>query len=395
MKRVTWWMSALLGAWVAPLAAQVDGHLDLGMGGAALPAVGMTSLWAVAPELRWQPAHFRFEGSGEYRDFGTAGRSYSGAATASWFASLGRPLLLELNGAGEGRQDPGRPGATTWDAGARVHLQSASTGGWLGLRAGQDRLGSLNRWEAGLWRTMGRVSLQVQGRRTAGGVLSGSSFAPTADSLARFDTTTQTRVRITTDLGAWLSWNGGRLQLRGGMGWRIGQAEPVTGSLADQSPAGVGGRYNWWSAEGTYWLSDQVGLTGAVGNQPPNPSLFVAGQHYMRLSIRVALNQRHTRNDLEPMPVQTEFSFRRRGELVEFSVRAPLATRVELMADCTDWQPVDLVRQSDGAWRARIAVTPGIHYFNLRFDGGNWQPPATTRIIRDEFGKETGVVLIE
>jgi hypothetical protein len=242
---------------------------------------------------------------------------------------------------------------------------------------------------------MGRVSLQVQGRRTAGGVLSAGPPAGTADTLARNDTTGQTSVRIITDLGAWLSWDAGRLQLRGGIGWRSGQREPATGSLADQAPSAASRRYNWWSAEGTYWLNEQVGLTGTVGVQPPNPSLFVAGERFMRLSVRIALNRHGARPMSNPDAAASDFRFRRSGQLVEFAVRAPLANRVELMGDCTDWQPVDLIRQSDGEWRVRIAAAPGIHYLNLRFDGGGWQPPASTRVIQDEFGKETGVVLID
>jgi len=395
MRRLARWMGTLLCASAAPLAAQVEGHLDLGMGGASLLGAGMTSLWAVAPEFRWQPAQFRLDGSGEYRDFGTAGRTYAGATSVSWFAALGRPLLVELNGAAEGRRDPGGPGATSWDAGARLHLRSATTGGWVGLRAGQDRLGALNRWEAGLWRTMGRLSLQLQGKRTVGGLLTGASLSPTEDTLARPDSSGQTRLRVTTDFGAWLSWDGGRVQLRGGLGWRVGQMEPANGSLADGTGTASGGRYNWWSAEGTYWLSDRVGFTGTVGTQPPNPSLYVAAQRFMRLSIRVALNQHHTRSEPTLETERTDFQFRRSGGLVEFSVRAPLAARVELMADCTDWQPVELIREGDGNWRVRIPAAPGIHYVNLRFDGGSWQAPASTRVIRDEFGKETGVVLVD
>lgn len=388
--------TGLLLCLAAPVASQVDGRVDLGLGGSSLPSLGMSSLWAVAPAIRWQPAHFRLEGSGEYRDFGAAGRSVTGAASASWFMTVARPVMLEVNGAAEGREGAGRPGAGTWDGGARLHLLGPAMGGWLGLRGGQDRLGPLNRWEAALWRNMGRISLQLQGRRTAGGEPGGAVLPGPTDTLPRVDSTSQTRVRITTDLGGWLSWDGGRLQLRGGLGWRLGRPEPGnSGDLATRIPAAPSTSYNWWMAEGTWWLSERVGFTGAVGTQPPNPSLEVASGSFMRLSIRVALNHHDSRPLPESRPSTAGLEARRTGRLVEFSLDASLATKVELMGDFTDWQPVEMSPQAAGRWRIRLPVEPGVHYLNVRYDGGNWQPPPQAHVVRDEFGKESGVLLID
>lgn len=387
----------LLAVLTGPLAAQVQGHVDLGMGGAPLAGSGVASLWAVAPAFRWEPARFRIDGNGEYRDFGAAGHAWSGAASLSWFVPAGRTLLFEANGAGEGRQNPGLPGAVTWDAGARLHLRSTTTGAWLGLRGGRDRLGALERWEVGLWRNLGPLSLQLQGQRTSGGLLTGSGASPIADTLARPDTNSgQTRVRITTDFGMWVGWSLGRLQLRGGLGLRVGQAEPAnSGTLADTPLSVATARYNWWTAEGTYWLSDRVGFTGTIGTQPPNPSLFVSGGQFMRLSIRVALDRRGERAALEAPAAPEGLKVRRSGIEVEFALPVPLASRVELMGDFTDWQPVALERGADGKWRTRLPVSPGVHYLDVRYDGSEWRAPPGARVVRDEFGKESGVILIE
>jgi 1,4-alpha-glucan branching enzyme len=72
-----------------------------------------------------------------------------------------------------------------------------------------------------------------------------------------------------------------------------------------------------------------------------------------------------------------------------------MATKVELMGDFTDWQPVEMARQNSTRWRVRLAAEPGVHYLNVRYDGGIWQPPPRANVIHDEFGKETGVLLID
>jgi hypothetical protein len=357
----------------------------------------MTSLWEVAPVISWQPGHFRFDGSGEFRNFGATGRDLAGAASASWFQTLTGPLMLEVNSTAEGHDGAGFPGAWTWDGGARMHFRAGPGGGWLGLRGGQDRFGALDRWEAGLWRSLGRVSVQLQGRRTTGGEITSSSIgAPAADTIPRVDSVSQTRLRTTTELGGWLSWDGGRLQLRGGMGWRIGQSEPANvGGLADAAPTVASTHYNWWMAEATWWLSERVGFTGAFGNQPPNLSLLRAGGSFMRLSIRVALDHHAPPPASVSRTAAPGVEVRRSGGLVEFSLDAPMATKVELMGDFTDWQPVEMARQNSTRWRVRLAAEPGVHYLNVRYDGGIWQPPPRANVIHDEFGKETGVLLID
>ncbi|HTO73762.1 MAG TPA: glycogen-binding domain-containing protein, partial [Gemmatimonadales bacterium] len=180
------------------------------------------------------------------------------------------------------------------------------------------------------------------------------------------------------------------------LGWRVGQAEPArSGSLADIPLSVASSRYNWWSAEGTYWVSDRVGLTGTVGNQPPNPSLYVSGGQFMRLSVRVALDRRGERPAVETATTAAGLRLRRSGGAVEFALAAPIASRVELMGDFTDWQPVELTRGADGLWRSRLPVAPGVHYLNVRYDGLAWQPPPGTRVVRDDFGKESGAILVE
>lgn len=56
------------------------------------------------------------------------------------------------------------------------------------------------------------------------------------------------------------------------------------------------------------------------------------------------------------------------------------AGRVELMADCTNWDarriPLEPDRDADrpGWWRVTLALPPGEHRFGYLIDGHEWQP---------------------
>ncbi len=73
-------------------------------------------------------------------------------------------------------------------------------------------------------------------------------------------------------------------------------------------------------------------------------------------------------------------------------VRAPGARRVEIMADFTDWLPVELTRADDAFERA-ITVSRGSHRVVVRLDGGAWRPAANTPAVDDDFGGRVGLVV--
>jgi hypothetical protein len=68
---------------------------------------------------------------------------------------------------------------------------------------------------------------------------------------------------------------------------------------------------------------------------------------------------------------------------------------VEIMGDFTDWSPVLMERvRPGGVWRLRLPAASGLHRVNVRYDGGAWVTPPLTRVVRDEFGKESGEFLV-
>jgi 1,4-alpha-glucan branching enzyme len=55
-------------------------------------------------------------------------------------------------------------------------------------------------------------------------------------------------------------------------------------------------------------------------------------------------------------------------------VRAPSASHVELSGDFTRWTPVTLERGKGDRWTVTTRLSPGIHRFVVRIDGGSWLP---------------------
>jgi len=75
-------------------------------------------------------------------------------------------------------------------------------------------------------------------------------------------------------------------------------------------------------------------------------------------------------------------------------VRHAAAGRVELVGDFTAWEPLELAAWAPGVWRATVALAPGIHQVNVRFDGGPWRVPEGLSSTDDGFGGRVGVLVV-
>jgi hypothetical protein len=334
-------------------------------------------------------------------DAGLSDGGMSGVAVASWLTRIRGPVTFELTGDLEGQHRLGRVDAASGLAGGRLHLQSRRTGLWLGASAGSNYLGQLRRLELGAWRTIGPLAIQVQGWQTSNrfSIAAPGDTAPTfPDTLnpSPENSARRNQVRSTTDLGVWTHWAGGRTEVRLASGMRFGTLGSNQPGSLTSSRRGRRVSSSWWSVEGTYWMMDRLGLVTSVGQSPIDPALSGSGEQFVRVGFRASLHLRQSPERVVlPMRHSTGL-FRTRvlpGNEVEFQLRAPEAGRVELMADFTGWEPV-LMEPGQGRWQVRLRVPPGMHRINVRYDGGAWQAPPDTRIVRDEFGQESGEVVL-
>lgn len=405
MTRPTTLLLALSLGGAPGLAAQVTAHMDVGRGGTPWPRVGSSTHWSVAPGIDWATARSRVALAGEYRDFGDRGRGATGFATASWYAPMAQPLTLEVLAEGRGQAGTGLTSRGAWDAGTRLHLVGAHQGAWVGSRLGADASGGTFQWEAAFWRRLGSFSLQLQGRQSTQSVGAVTTGGGPLDTLPggpdTLSSRTGTETRVLTDLGSWLSWNGRRLQVTAAGGVRLGSYQPAVSPTDPGAPDfGQGARQRsategWWLGEVTYWMTDRFALAGSMGRHVGDPSLLAPSGRFLRLSLRAAIGRRGPPSTAPRVATTVGLRCRRvTTALVEFSLEAPAASRVELIGDFTDWVPVDLVRSAGGRWSVRIPAAAGLHRVNVRYDGGAWQPPPGTRVVQDEFEGTSGVLVV-
>jgi Carbohydrate-binding module 48 (Isoamylase N-terminal domain) len=395
-------LAALFLSGATRAVAQLSGQIDLA-GGAGL-GEWRQGLWSLAPTLDWNGAKVRVSGAGEYRSISGAGSGVAGWLAGSWFVPLSGAFQVELAGEGRGQRGSGIPAAGAWAVGPRLHYGRQDRGAWLGLMGGTDPHGATLRWEAGLWRSLGRLAVQLRGWQTAArdpGAAPADSGPPVPDTLAV--SSASPRFRTFTDLGAWARWTSSRIELAVSSGVRLGLRQPG----ASPAPPGQDQGFRqqaprttstaWWQAEAVYWISDRIGVAGVAGRHPPDRQLDAAAGSFIRVGVRASWQRRR------PVPVVMDAPRRgaglriRRGtgRQVEFAVVAPAARQVEIMGDFSDWTAIGLVRRSDGIWRVRLDAEPGVHRICIRFDDGPWQAPEGLRQVRDEFGGASGEVLIE
>jgi hypothetical protein len=74
-------------------------------------------------------------------------------------------------------------------------------------------------------------------------------------------------------------------------------------------------------------------------------------------------------------------------------VRAPAASRVEVMGDFTEWEPAALVPAGD-VFSATFELSTGSHRLVVRIDGGPWMPAANTPAVDDDFGGRVGLLVV-
>jgi len=144
-----------------------------------------------------------------------------------------------------------------------------------------------------------------------------------------------------------------------------------------QAGAGIatGGRMrSYGSLVLTRWISPGFALTGGVVVQPPEPGA-VRGRTGGLLGIRLAPGPHlfpHFVNAPKVGASSCSVQIGDGGATIE--VRAPSASHVELSGDFTRWTPVTLERGKGDRWTVTTRLSPGIHRFVVRVDGGSWLP---------------------
>ena len=122
----------------------------------------------------------------------------------------------------------------------------------------------------------------------------------------------------------------------------------------------------------TKWISPGFAFTGGVVVQPPAPGS--SGRHAGGLlGIRLASAPRIFPHFVNAPKVGTSSSSVRFADgSATIEVRAPAASHVQLAGDFTRWSPVTFEHAGGDRWTLTTRLSPGLHRFVVRVDGGTW-----------------------
>ncbi len=366
-----------LHAIATPLAAQTTASLELG--GSVVQYDGFLSSGALygTPLLRLDGRSYSVAAQGSYVLFESGNRILQGTAAGAWLTPRLGPLRGEVSASAgvTGYEDYPTYGHVLGRG--KLHLIGNGVGAWVAGATGSSFFGSnwdaateltLGAWAAtpafgggitlihsrlldstftdvvagGRWRTPvgeldGSLGLRTSGVSTGGGVF--------GEIGARFRLSSRFAILA----------NGGRYP-----------ADPVRGVLA-ASYASLGLRFDLIPSRRTPLASLSTALTRAV------PAAADRGGNASAL--------------LTVQPSASGFALLR--------VSAAGATRVELMGEFTDWEPLTLAQVRPGTFEILLRLQPGSYRLNVRLDGGPWIVPSGARAEDDDFGQKVGIVLVQ
>ena len=330
---------------------------------------------SVTPALRLERAWASLTARGTALAFESGNSSLQGALAASVYAPLSREWRAEVAGTMGGSRY--EDFAEFWHALARgrLHRIDGRRGAWLGGSAGRTSYGFGSRavlsGEGGIWAQVGGISIT------------------TALSATRVGDTTWADAEV---YGRWR--------------WRSFLIDGNSGLRSFSNGAGSG---FYAELSGTYALNERLAVVIGGGRYPTDPIRGSISGRYATAALRVRLTgdadsppDRLARAAIDPLAA-ADGNARAVFELVavrgtstsfDITIRAPTASRVELMGSFTDWEPVELESDGAGNWTVRWALPSGLHRINVRLDGGDWIAPARTTPMPDDFGGTVGVFVI-
>jgi hypothetical protein len=210
----------------------------------------------------------------------------------------------------------------------------------------------------------------------------GADSLPLADTIPRQEGGSGRRLAEYTDVGTRATLGVGHYELGLSFVRRVG---------------GTGIRRTAWEASAVWWVAPSLGVVGAAGHSLPQFGLAVPGARYGTLGVRLALGAapRAGRHPSHESPVSSAATPRlvlatARG----LAIVGPPAARAEVMGDFTDWEPRPLEPDGAGRWTLPVALSPGVHHLNVRFDGPEWTVPLGAVAVDDGFGGRVGLFVV-
>jgi hypothetical protein len=325
-----------------------------------------------------------------------------GTGSAAWDQTDGRDQLLNgAFGAGYRFADflglqpaltgdlalssrPAKEAALGWNIGARFDTKGSEGGVWLGAAIGAAGSGGrhtgLTRLEGGIRRLLGPGRIDVWLSRTGFGSKIATGGRLTQDSAGFTDTLVRKGVTDFTELGSRAVFRLSSYELGFSFTQRMGNAAV---------------RRTGWELSATWWMKPSLGIVGSTGHSLPQFNFAVPSARYGTLGLRLALGAKS--QTARARPEDERIATNRPMLSVadrRLAVRWASARTAEVMGDFTDWKPLALVPVSGERWTFPVALRPGVHHLNVRFDGGAWLVPSGAFAVDDGFGGRVGLIVV-
>jgi hypothetical protein len=148
------------------------------------------------------------------------------------------------------------------------------------------------------------------------------------------------------------------------------------------------------SARLSVQLTDRVAFLAGAGRQLFDPIRGLPEADILSASIRVTLGpliapvfQR------SPLAEASVSRIAGGGGRLEVRVFASDTSTVEVAGDFSAWLPLEIVREGS-FWVARVDLPSGKYHVGVRLGDGPWRAPRNVARVRDDFGGESGLVVI-
>lgn len=169
----------------------------------------------------------------------------------------------------------------------------------------------------------------------------------------------------------------------------------LTASWTDRhSVAGSSLAVDAFSLGGTLQINEHVAFLTSAGRQLADPVRGLPQADIITASVRVSVGSR-------PLPVMeratiADAAYLPRpggGGTLVVRIEAHDSLAVEVAGDFSDWKPLPLVREG-AYWVARVPLPPGKYHVGVRANLGLWRAPRNLARVRDDFGGESGLIVI-
>ncbi len=360
---------------------QIVGSLDVGGASVRYDEFVRAAVGNVTPAVRIERGRATVAARGAFSRFESGNYSIEAALAAS----IVSPTIWKLRGeffatAANTHYSRLSNAATNLYTLGRLHLANAERGVWVGTGVGAVARGfsfpdDIVQLDAGGWTRAGPATLSVQAMPTRVGGF-----------------------RYTDVLASGRVDNHGT-QLSATAGYRDGDR--------------AAGAAYWAELGAAYWLTRHLAVVGGGGVFPAELWRGLPGGRYASAALRVATQApreadarrlaeltrdyglggaARSRAVARPFTVETESTT---SELRAIRLVLSGASTVELMADFTNWLPVTLTSDGANVWSLRVVIPPGVHRVNVRANGGRWVAPPGLTVVRDEFGGEVGLLVVQ